>query len=131
MTEQSPQGEPGRTEAMEPMLIFSCSGASAYGQITDLAARQLDAERAGRMSCIAGIGGGVEKFIVAAQASPAVLVIDGCANDCAKLALASAGVAEKITHIRVTDLDKDEPHGGMTKVRIERVIEKAKEKLAS
>lgn len=82
------------------------------------------------MSCIAGVGGGVEKFIAEVQAAPAVLVIDGCAIDCAKLALASVGVAENITHIRVTDLDKDEPQGGM-KVHVERVVEKAKEKLAS
>lgn len=111
-------------------LIFSCSGAADAGEIADRAARQLDAEGDGTMSCIAGIGGEVDRFIEAAKAASTILVIDGCEQDCARLTLKRAGVVEKVRHIRITDLDKKEGNEKVS-VSVGKVVEKAREKLAS
>ncbi|MBF0245437.1 MAG: zinc-binding protein, partial [Planctomycetes bacterium] len=46
-----------------PTLIFACSGAADVGAVTDLAARRLTKEGAGKMFCLAGIGGKVEGFL--------------------------------------------------------------------
>ncbi len=42
-----------------PTLIFACSGAADVGAIADRAARKLTADGAGKMYCLAGIGGRV------------------------------------------------------------------------
>ncbi len=98
--------------------------------MSDCTARQLDAEGYAKMSCITGIGGDVSRFVEAAKAASVVLLIDGCPEDCARLALEKAGVVENVRHIRVTDLDKKEGNGKVV-VPVGKVVEKAKEKLAS
>lgn len=65
-------------------LIFACSGASDTGEITDRAARTLAKDGVGKMYCLAGIGGRVETIMVNTSAASKMLVIDGCASDCAK-----------------------------------------------
>jgi len=42
-----------------PTLVFACSGAADVGAVSDLAARELTAQGAGKMYCLAGIGGRV------------------------------------------------------------------------
>ena len=41
-------------------VIFACSGAADVGKIADLAARKLTEQGAGKMSCLAGVGGRVK-----------------------------------------------------------------------
>jgi len=84
-------------------LIFACSGASDVGAISDRAARKLTADGAGKMYCLAGIGGRVNNIMVNAQAAARILAIDGCPLDCAKSTLEKADFTD-FRHIRVTDL---------------------------
>jgi uncharacterized metal-binding protein len=74
-----------------PKLIYSCSGAADVGAIADLAARKLSREGAGKMSCLAGIGGDVAGLVKSAEAASAILAIDGCPLNCARKTLEKAG----------------------------------------
>ena len=84
-------------------LIFPCSGASNTGEMCDRAARLLSKEGAGKMFCLAGIGGRIESFINATREADKVLVIDGCSQECARKTMESAGI-DKFKHIQITDL---------------------------
>jgi uncharacterized metal-binding protein len=84
-------------------LVYPCSGSADVGEIADRAARRLDAENVGWMSCLAGIGGRVSGLMANAAAAPALLAIDGCPLDCAKKTLELAGFTN-VKHVRVTDL---------------------------
>jgi len=84
-------------------LIFACSGAADVGAISDSAARKLTADGAGKMYCLAGIGGLVPGIIKTTQAAEKILAIDGCPLDCTKLSLEEAGIT-KFEQIKVTDL---------------------------
>jgi len=84
-------------------LVYPCSGAADTGEIADRAARRLDVEDVAWMSCLAGIGGRVSGPMASATAAHAILVIDGCPQDCAKKSLELAGFT-KVKHLRVTDL---------------------------
>lgn len=84
-------------------LIFPCSGSADVGEIADHAARKLNAEGVGKMSCLAGIGGRVKNLMEVAQAAQVILAIDGCPLHCARNTLEKAGFA-KFTHICLSDL---------------------------
>ena len=47
-------------------LIFSCSGVADVGEISDRAARMLSKSGAGKMFCLAGIGGNISGMIASA-----------------------------------------------------------------
>ena len=83
-------------------LIFPCSGSADVGEIADHASRKLTRDGVGRMSCLAGIGGGVSGMIESAKGASRVLAIDGCPIDCAKRTLEKAGI-NNFVHLRVTD----------------------------
>lgn len=84
-------------------LIFSCSGSSNTGEMCDRAARLLAREGAGRMFCLAGIGGRIEGMINATREAETVLVLDGCQIECAKKTLEQAGI-DNFRHVQITDL---------------------------
>lgn len=86
-----------------PKLIFPCSGASDVGEIADRAGRKLTADGAGKMYCLAGIGGRVSGIMASTQAAGKILAIDGCPQDCARKTLEQAGFGA-FQHMRVTDL---------------------------
>jgi uncharacterized metal-binding protein len=86
-----------------PKLIFPCSGAADVGAISDQAARKLTADSAGRMFCLAGIGGRVPEIIEATKTAAKVLAIDGCPQDCARKALEVAGFSG-FAHLWLYDL---------------------------
>ena len=89
--------------AQAPKLIFPCSGAADVGAVADQAARKLTRDGAGKMFCLAGIGGRVSAIMESTKAAAAILVIDGCQLDCAKKCLEQAGFSG-FAHFRVTDL---------------------------
>jgi uncharacterized metal-binding protein len=72
-----------------PTLIFACSGAADVGEISDRSARQLMKQGAGKMFCLAGIGGQVSGILKSTQAAEKILAIDGCPLACAKKSLDS------------------------------------------
>ena len=90
-----------------PKLIFPCSGAADVGAIADQAGRKLTREGAGKMFCLAGIGGRVAGIMKTTQAASKLLVIDGCPLACAKHCLEEAGFKD-FAHLQLADL-------GMTK----------------
>lgn len=88
---------------LAPKLIFPCSGAADVGAIADQAARQLTQEGAGKMFCLAGIGGRVSGILATAESAAKILVIDGCPMACAKNTLELAGF-KKFEHLQLADL---------------------------
>ncbi len=82
---------PQCTCSSAPKLIFSCSGASDVGGLADRAARQMTLDQTGKMYCLAGIGGRVGTIMETTKAAAKILVIDGCAQECARKAMEQAG----------------------------------------
>ena len=111
-----------------PTLIFSCSGAADVGALSDVAARQLTTEGAGKMYCLAGIGGRVKGIMQTTLNAAHILAIDGCSLDCVKLCLEEAGFKE-FDHMRVTDLGLEKGKSPATDENIATAVRAARGKL--
>jgi uncharacterized metal-binding protein len=75
-------------------IIYSCSGiGSNVGQLANEAACRLAVEGYGGGSCLAGVGGSVEKLVSVAKSADERVVIDGCPVACAKKILEDKGLA--------------------------------------
>lgn len=107
-----------------PKLIFSCSGASDVGEITDRVARLLTVEGKGRMYCLAGVGGRVPDIISNTCLAQKILAIDGCPAECAKNTLLQAGIST-FEHLQLKTLGLEKGQGGPTPDRIQLVADKA------
>ena len=112
-----------------PKLIFACSGAADVGKISDLAARQLTAEGAGKMFCLAGIGGRVSGIMETTRAATAILAIDGCPLDCAKNTLEQAGFTN-YEHVQLSDLGMKKGKTAPTDEAVAKVVDLGKSRLA-
>ena len=112
-----------------PRLIFACSGAADVGKLSDLAARELTAAGAGKMFCLAGIGGRVSGIMATTEAAQAILAIDGCPLDCAKKTLENAGFT-KFEYIRLSDLGMEKGKTAVTDEAIAQVVGLGKSRLA-
>jgi uncharacterized metal-binding protein len=108
-----------------PKLIFSCSGAADVGALADQAARKLTKEGAGKMFCLAGIGGRVSGIMKSTEAAASILAIDGCPLDCTKKSLEEAGF-KQFNHLRLADLGFEKGKTEVDAGAIAMVIEKAK-----
>ncbi len=86
-----------------PKLIFACSGAADVGAVADQAARKLTRDGAGKMFCLAGIGGRIDGIMKTTQAASSILAIDGCPLNCVKASLEKAGFAH-FKHLQLADL---------------------------
>ena len=74
-------------------IIYSCSGiGSNVGQLANAAACQLVSEGYGGGSCLAGVGGGIEKLISAGKLADERILIDGCPVACAKKIMDDKGL---------------------------------------
>ena len=113
-----------------PKLIFACSGAADVGQASDLAARRLTAEGAGKMFCLAGIGGRVSGIMETTRAAAAVLAIDGCPLDCARKTLEEAGFAA-FEHLRLSDLGLEKGKTPVTDEVVDRVAGRGRMRLTA
>ena len=110
-------------------LIFACSGTADVGEIADQAARQLTKEGAGKMFCLAGVGGRVEGIMKTTEAADTILAIDGCSLDCVKKTLEQAGF-DRFTHLRVTNLGMEKGKTQMREENITQVTTKGTELLS-
>ena len=108
-----------------PKLIFACAGASDTADITYRAARRLTREGAGKMYCLAGIGGRVQEILDVTAAAQLLLAIDGCEADCARRSLELVGL-NNVLHLRVTDLGMPKGSSPATFERISQVVAAAK-----
>ena len=113
-----------------PTLIFACSGAADVGAVSDSAARELTAKGAGKMYCLAGIGGRVPGILKTTAEAEKILAVDGCPLDCVKLSLEEAGFTQ-FEHMRVTDLGLDKGKSPATEENIIRVVQAALEVLGT
>jgi uncharacterized metal-binding protein len=74
-------------------IIYSCSGiGSNVGQLANAAACRLTLEGFGSGSCLAGLGGNVDKLISAGREADERVVIDGCPVACAKKIMDAGGL---------------------------------------
>jgi len=115
--------------SVAPKLIFSCSGGADVGALSDRAARELSREGAGKMFCLAGIGGRVPGILMSTEAASKILAIDGCPLDCARKSLEQAGIAN-FEHLRLTDLGLAKGSSEVSEENISRVVEQGKSRLA-
>ncbi len=86
-----------------PKLIFACSGAADVGALSDQAARSMTAQGAGKMFCLAGIGGRVPGIMKTTEAASDILAIDGCGLKCVAESLKQAGF-DNFKHMVLTDM---------------------------
>ena len=108
-----------------PTLIFACSGAADVGAVADQAARGLTRDGAGKMYCLAGIGGRVPGILTTTAAAGKILAIDGCGLDCAKATLEQAGFKAS-AHVRLTDIGLEKGKSPANEENIARVMEAGK-----
>lgn len=113
-----------------PKLIFSCSGAADVGHVADLAARTLTSNGVGKMFCLAGIGGRVSGIMETTKAATAVLAIDGCRLNCAKLCLEQAGFND-FEHLQLADLGLVKGQTTVADESVDRVVSAAAEQLGA
>ena len=111
-----------------PKLIFACSGVADVGAIADQAARRLTKEGAGKMFCLAGIGGRVSGIMETTKSAAKILAIDGCPLNCVSECLKMAGF-DKFEHILVTDLGLEKGKSEVNETNIGKVVAKGRELL--
>ena len=114
-----------------PKLIFPCSGASDVGGLTDRAARQMTLDLAGKMYCLAGIGGRVEGILANTKSAAKVLVIDGCKEECARKTMELAGFSGFAYLQLERDLGFEKGATGVTAARIRQIADRGAELLIS
>ena len=73
-------------------LIYACSGCADVGELADLAVRKIKRSEKIKMSCLSGIGAGLDWFIQSAKAACGNVTVDGCGVACAKKTLLNYGV---------------------------------------
>ena len=122
--------QPQCTCQAAPKLIFPCSGASDVGGLSDRAARQMTLDLAGKMYCLAGIGGRVEGILETTRAAASVLVIDGCRQECARKTMDLAGF-KNLQHLMLAGMGFETGETRVTTARIRQVADRGAELLSS
>ena len=108
-----------------PKLFFPCSGSSDVGELADRAARMLTKAGAGRMFCLAGIGGRVSGIMESTKSAAKILVIDGCPLDCAGNTLRQAEFNE-FEHLRLCEIGMAKGQSEVCDVSIQKVVEQGR-----
>jgi uncharacterized metal-binding protein len=91
-------------ENQSKFQIVSCSGASNTGLFADAVARHLNDDKSASMICLAKVAIGDQTLInnIKSQQSK-IVVLDGCAFNCAQKILANVAGITDIIHINTTD----------------------------
>jgi uncharacterized metal-binding protein len=108
-------------------IIYACSAiGSNVGQLANAAACQLAREGYGDGSCLAGVGGGIEKLVGIGKAADERIVIDGCPVACAKKIIDDKGL-DINRYVIITELGITKTPGpAFSQSDIQRVIDAAK-----
>ncbi|MCL4202543.1 MAG: hypothetical protein KJ000_08600 [Pirellulaceae bacterium] len=109
-------------------LIFACSGGSDVGHLADLAARELVDLGIGKMGCLAGLAAQNPGSVRDAKSADEIVVIDGCAGECARKTLEAAGI-EGFEHVRLTDLNLEKDKSPATDQRVAMVVHHVTQRL--
>ena len=83
-------------------IVYSCSGCSTAAQMANYLALKLDRAGTLEMSCIAGVGGGVESLVKVAKSADKILALDGCALKCVEHCLAKHNI-KPTEHVVLSD----------------------------
>lgn len=110
-------------------LIFACSGAADVGAIADQAARKLSRQGAGKMFCLAGVGGRVSGIMKTTEGADRILAIDGCLLSCAKNGLEQAGFT-KFEHLQLANLGLEKGDSPVNDEKVEKVAARGRKMLA-
>jgi uncharacterized metal-binding protein len=89
--------------ASRKTMIYTCSGGSNVGQLSNEVAKALAMSGKGKFACLAGVGAHSDSFVNNARNAQTVIVIDGCSSRCAAKTLEHAGIGPSIS-IVITDL---------------------------
>lgn len=73
-------------------IVYSCSGCSSVAQLANDIAIKLDRDGHAKMSCIAGVGGGVTSLVKEAKQAKQIVILDGCPLNCCRHCLAKENV---------------------------------------
>lgn len=93
------------------LLVFTCSGGSDVGELSDRVGRAIAKCGQAKMFCLAGIGVHISGMIESTRAAKKLIAIDGCPVSCAKKTLEHAGF--KVESYNLKDLGFEK---GKTKV---------------
>ena len=74
------------------LLLGGETGTTSAAQLANEMALRLDHEEMAEMSCIAGVGAGVPSLLRTAHSGRPMIVLDGCALQCARLTLKNRGI---------------------------------------
>lgn len=96
----SAQGNGKRVKRRELPLVYACSGCSSVAQLANDVAVHLDHQSKAEMSCISGVGGGVEALVKVARSGRDIIAIDGCQLHCTEACLAKCGV-QPAEHVKL------------------------------
>ncbi len=84
---------------------------------------------AGKMYCLAGIGGRVETIMVNTRAAAKILVIDGCNQECARKTMELAGF-KAFEHLKLEAMGFKKGETPLTPARVREVADKGAALLA-
>jgi len=101
------------------ILVFSCSGASDIGELSDRTARILAKSGVAAMGCMAALSSKYDFVIDALNAASKIIIIDGCEKNCAKQNIDLAGHWD-YDHYLLTDLGFEKGKAPATKPNIDK-----------
>jgi len=108
-------------------LLYTCSGSSDVGELTDRTARVLWKEGFGLKTCLAGVGADLSGFVQAAKGADVNITLDGCPFACARKGLERIGL--RPVSIVLSNLGYNKGESPVTEERIESVVVAVKEAL--
>ena len=88
------------------LLVFSCSGSSDVGELSDRVGRAIAKCGQAKMFCLAGIGAHIPKMIESVKAAKKIVSIDGCQVSCAKETLEHAGFKAESYNLKDLGFEK-------------------------
>jgi len=86
-------------------------------------------EGAGKMFCLAGIGGRVSGIMESTRAASKILAIDGCSLECAKRCLEHAGF-DRFEYLRLDTLGMEKGESTVSEKTIRKVVDEGVKLLA-
>lgn len=111
-------------ENSQKIQIVSCSGASNTGEFADKAARKLDESGEANMVCLAKVAVGDQPLInkLKTQQDKKIVVLDGCAINCAMKILGKENITN-IIHVNTTDFGIIKGKTPVTDEKINEIVE--------
>jgi len=111
-------------ENQQKANIVCCSGASNTGEYADKAARRLDERGEVNLVCLTKIAIGDQTLIskLMLQGDKKIVVLDGCAINCAEKILEKEGLTN-ILHLHTTDFNIVKGKTPVTEEKVNEIVE--------